>query len=262
MPLTKSNESISPKDQCIIITLLVFAIVACAFATYAIVQTGVFYESDNAVDHKMRELQEAIKNVTLISNPCFTCDTSTGDVTFTSSLDNNWADVDKLVHFRETRQSVTSSSGSSGGTGSGLTGLSLPGRAFMNSPLSPKEGAPTFLGDVIQAVDAGFSQIQKALGLRPATAPGSQKPLEAYPNPMSFSRGPAPSGVYSMLGLGSYLKSDTNVRCSPSEMSPTPSVYFVYDNGNGTIPVDETPIHLCICTHDYGEYCTSTVFVQ
>lgn len=250
-------KEVSPGDKFVIVMAILLLTAVGAFCVYGMVQISVDFNDGDDVNDSMNLLQEELKNLTLISNDCFTCDTTTGNVLFNSTLDIQHDRVSSFSLFSEKSADA------------GLTGVTFPGKAFLNSPLSPFDRAETFLGDVIQSVGAGYSQRQAAVGLGAAqSSPGDADftPEDGgYPNPMSFTNSrtssvvPTPDTQYYLLGLGEFDQNTQPVRCNSASMSPSPAVYFVRD----TTP-SPAQIHMCVCASNAnpggGEHCTSALF--
>lgn len=237
-------KRLSPGNKFFIAVFYMTAIATFAYTVTVLVLVSKDFNYGNEVDNKQNELEKVVRDAGIIESPCMTCDTKTGDITFNSTIDI--ASPNDYPHFVESTDSDL------------RTGLTVPGYAFVNSPLSPKSGAPTFLGDMFAAVGSGIDQSDD--GLPRATAPAGAKINQKPPNPSAFLHQP---NRY-FLGIGMFQGTSTSVtRCSPSQMTASPAVYIVVDDS-------ATPFtyHLCICvTNDpsegtgAGEKCTTADFV-
>lgn len=222
--------------------VIVTSIVISVLISIPAIVVGVYRytRADNAKD-SVDDIVAQVSNDNVINSPCFTCDTETGDVTFNSTINMSFGKLLTIPHFIEDKDTY------------GLTGLTLPGYAFSNSPLSPHNGAPTFLGDLIQSVG---SFTQQDVGLSSAAAPSGYTLTSANPNPLAFGE---VFKSFVALGVGTVLKSEAQAVCLPSEMSPTPGFFFEIDDSE-----PERPIYPCICVGNHpsagmgaGKHCAS-----
>lgn len=246
----KSSENDFPRltkgNQFGISLFYILQVVAFALAVFNLVYSASNYNYGDDANNAVKNLQEELRDADLIENGCMTCDRNTGELTFNSTIDVVRSKIDSFAHFTDENNEGT--------------GITFPGYAFSNSPLADN-GFPTFLGDAVMAVESGIDQ--SSYGLPTAKAPDGYTLNQQPPNPTGFNA-KKDSGKQAdiALGIGQFRESKSDSRCNPSEMAPSPAVYFVLKDS-----VSPATRHLCICVSNNaefgpgaGEHCTTATF--
>jgi hypothetical protein len=202
----------------------------------------------------------------LLENECFTCDTRTGEITFKGTVDLNRTIVSSASNFFEGGVEQTKG-----------YGLSVPGFSFLGAPPTiGVDGNSLISGDLVFAPNSGLDQV--GVGLPPLTAHPDTFTLGQLPNASAVGFGPVwlrdttvdPPTVsfksVSTLRIGVFNTAETqqSERCRVSEITPSPTVYFLVDDSGS-----EAKWHLCTCVSNQGsslgtgagEHCTESDLV-